>query len=82
MSVANTSGVLLVTCDDKSCKNIIKESKSAIRGITSAYIVDKKTPDDPGVIINLETASKDDFMKAANTLLGMVGVQKVNCKIT
>lgn len=82
MPVANMSGVFLVTCDAKSRKNVVKESKLSIPGVTSAYIVDKKTPDEPEVIINLETASKDDFMKAANTLLGMVGVQKVNCKIT
>lgn len=76
------SGVILVSCDGNSCKDVIKRSKSEISGITSAFIVDKKTSEDPGVVINLDTVSEDDFMKAAKTLLEIGGVQKVNYKIT
>jgi hypothetical protein len=85
MTVANMSGIILVTCDDKSSKNIIKESKLKLGlvGVLSAYIVDKKasTPDAPNVVINVDAEDKEDIPKAANILLNMDGVQKVRYQI-
>ena len=71
---------LLVTCDDKRRQNIIKECKSQIKGVTSAYIVDKQTSDAPDVIINVD-ASREDIRAATQILVNMVGVQKVKYRI-
>jgi hypothetical protein len=81
MTVANMSGVILVTCDGKRCQNIIKESKSQIRGVTSAYIVDKQTPDAPDVIINVDASSIEYIRAATQILVNMDGVQKVKYRI-
>jgi hypothetical protein len=78
---ANISGgIILVTCDGKSSNDVIKESKS-LSGVISAYIVDKKTPDAPDVIINMDTKYKDTILNATNILLTMHGVQKVKYQI-
>jgi hypothetical protein len=78
MTVENMSGVILVTCAGKQRQNIIKESKSQIRGVTSAYIVDKQTPDDPDIIINVDASS---VRAATQIVVNMDGVQKAKYRI-
>ena len=81
MTVANKSGVILVTCDGKQRQNIIKESKSQIRGVTSAYIVNKQRPDAPDVIINVDGMSREDILAATQIVFNMGGVKKVKYRI-
>ena len=57
MTVA-TSGIILINCDAKSSKKVLRECKSNISGVTSAYLVDKKTSDAPDVIVNMDAKSK------------------------
>jgi hypothetical protein len=79
MTVANMSGVILVTCDDK--QHIIKESRS-LKGFTSAYIVDKQRSegDTPDVIINID-ASREDIREDTQMVVNMDSVQKVRYRI-
>ncbi|MGC2575359.1 MAG: hypothetical protein WA364_27955 [Candidatus Nitrosopolaris sp.] len=81
MTVENMSGVILVTCAGKQRQNIIKESKSQIRGVTSAYIVDKQTPDDPDIIINVDATSVEYIRAATQIVVNMDGVQKAKYRI-
>jgi hypothetical protein len=81
MTVANKSGVILVTCDGKQRQNIIKECKSQINGVTSAYIVNKQRPDAPDVIINVDGMSREDILAATQIVFNMGGVKKVKYRI-
>ncbi|MGA9153396.1 MAG: hypothetical protein WBZ36_22690 [Candidatus Nitrosopolaris sp.] len=47
MTAVNMSGVILVTCDGKQCQNIINESKSKLKGVTSTFIVSFKPGESP-----------------------------------
>jgi len=71
MTVENMSGVILVTC----------AGKSQIRGVTSAYIVDKQTPDDPDIIINVDASSVEYIRAATQIVVNMDGVQKAKYRI-
>lgn len=81
MTVANMSGVILVSCDDKERQNIIIKSRS-LKGFTNAYIVDKKRSegDTADVIINID-ASRDAIREATQFVVNLDGVQKVKYRI-
>jgi hypothetical protein len=79
-AAANISGIILVTCDGKSSKYIIEQSKS-LSGVTNAYRVEKEAPDSPDVIINIDAKTREDILAAKETVLNMDGVRKVKYRI-
>jgi len=80
MTVA-TSGIILINCDAKSSKKVLRECKSHISGVTSAYLVDKKTSDAPDVIVNMDAKSKEEIVTATDVVVNMDGVRKVRYRI-
>ncbi len=81
-TIASVSGVILVSCKDNACKNIIEIAKSRINGVTSAFRVEKKDSDSPDVIINIDAESKEQLLTVKDNVLNMKGVDKIKYRIT
>lgn len=80
MAIANVSGIILVTCEDKSSKHIIQQCKS-LSGVTNAYRAEKEAPDSPDIIININAKTREDILATKETVLNMDGVQKIKYRI-
>ncbi|MFZ0326066.1 MAG: hypothetical protein WBP64_16855 [Nitrososphaeraceae archaeon] len=76
MNFTPTSGTFWVTCNKHACKELIKRSKS-IEGVVYAFMVEKKTDNDPDVIIKLTGVNEQQIVSARNIISGIKGVVQV-----
>ncbi|HEY7082070.1 MAG TPA: hypothetical protein VH500_20450 [Nitrososphaeraceae archaeon] len=58
-----TSGTFWVTCNNHACKELIKRAKS-IEGVVYAFMVEKKTKNDPDAIIKLTGVNEQQIESA------------------
>jgi hypothetical protein len=73
------SGTLLVNCSGSACRSVIQQSKK-MEAVTFVFRVDKKSQDDPDVIIDV-SGSKDQIQQVENTIRRIGGVHSVNHEI-
>ena len=73
------SGTLLVNCSGSACRSVIEESKK-MEGVTFVFRVEKKSKEDPDVIIDV-SGSKDQIQQVESSIRKIDGVRSVNHEI-
>ena len=73
------SGTLLVNCSGSACRSVIEESKK-MEGVTFVFRVDKKSLEEPDVIIDV-SGGKDLIQKVEINIRKIDGVHSVSHEI-
>ena len=73
------SGTLLVNCNGSACRRVIQESKK-MEGVTFVFRVDKKSREEPDVIIDV-SGGKDLIQKVEVNIRKIDGVHSVSHEI-
>jgi len=72
-------GTLLVNCSGSACRRVIQESKK-MEGVTFVFRVDKKSLEEPDVIIDV-SGGKDLIQKVEINIRKIDGVHSVSHEI-
>ena len=73
MKSESVSGTLWINCGRLACKKVIERSR-LMEGVVSAFQVQKRSPNDPDVIVNISGVTEDKIYQAKTAFETIHGV--------